>query len=157
MKAEYVNPFVESVHEFFVTMLGSDVERMEVNLTRPRPVDGEFVALIGLSGIGRGTVALALPLQTALATVSRFTGMEVAKGDTMIPDAVAEIVNIVAGGAKARLYQGGTPIDLGLPSVIYGEEYHVMYPSGTMWLDIPFASELGSFSLRLNFLFDGSN
>ena len=39
--------------------------------------------------------------------------MEINEVDGAVSDAVAEIVNIVAGSAKARFDNGGKPIDLG--------------------------------------------
>ena len=76
--------------------------------------------------------------------------------DEGVLDAVGEMVNIVAGGAKAKLphLEDRAPIDLGLPTVVRGHSYMVAYPSNSVWLDVPFSSELGSFNLRVNFEFN---
>ncbi len=72
--------------------------------------------------------------------------------DDTVSDAIAEMVNIVAGGAKAKLnLGGGAPLDLSLPTVVRGNSYNVDYPSGSVWLEVPFDSDLGSFRLRVTF------
>jgi chemotaxis protein CheX len=88
--------------------------------------------------------------------VSRLLGVEMDSLDATISDALGEMVNIVAGGAKAKFSNenGGPPIDLSLPNVIQGSNYCVDYPSHTTWLDVPFSSELGAFNLRVTFQLD---
>ena len=67
-------------------------------------------------------------------------------------DAVGEAINIVVGRAKAMLSTPGeTPLQVSLPTVLRGRDYCVMSPSNSVWLDIPFVSDLGPFNLRLCF------
>jgi chemotaxis protein CheX len=155
MKVEYINPFVESVYEMFSTMLGCEAERGDVELSNGQSKVRDIMALIGLSGPARGTVALSFPVTTALAMVGRLLGMETRVVDETVLDAVSELVNIVAGGAKAKFHIGdGTPIDLSLPTVVRGQRYSVDYPSEAAWLEVPFKSELGPFTLRVTFAID---
>lgn len=152
MRAEFINPFIESVYDLFKTMLGCEARRGEVSLARSVSSGHEVIALIGLSGIVRGTVALAFPARTALHMVNRLLGVETIGVNDEVLDAVAELVNIVAGGAKAKLNgETGTPISLSLPTVVQGKDYSVEYPSYAKWLDVPFTSELGPFTLRVIF------
>jgi chemotaxis protein CheX len=84
--------------------------------------------------------------------VGRMLGSEIRVVDDTIKDGVAELVNIVAGGAKSKLNADhSTPIDLSLPTVVRGNSYTVDYPSQSVWLDIPFTSDLGPFNLRVTF------
>lgn len=156
MKVEYINPFIESVYDLFSTMLGCRAQRGSVALATPGGASREITALIGLSGRARGTIALSFPEPTALAMVGRLLGMEMETVDETISDALGEMVNIVAGGAKAKFTteNGETPIDLSLPNVVWGNNYHVDYPSQTTWLEVPFSSELGSFNMRVTFEMD---
>lgn len=157
MKVEYINPFIESVFELFSTMLGAEARRGEVNVSRGAGNPREITGLIGLSGHARGTVALSFPSATALAMCGRLLGMETQVVDETVSDAVAELVNIVAGAAKAKLNvaNGGAPIDLSLPTVVRGSSYSVDYPSKAVWLEVPFTSDLGPFSLRVTFEMNG--
>ena len=153
MKVEYINPFIESVHELFTTMLSAKAIRGTVGVSRgtsgnPR----EIMALIGLSGPARGMVSLSFPMTTAFAIVNRLLGTETHSMDDTVSDAIAEIVNIVAGGAKAKFkIIEGPPIDLSLPTVVRGNSYDIDYPSGSIWLEVPFTSELGPFGMRVTF------
>ena len=153
MKVEYINPFIQSVYDLFSTMLGCQAKRGNVALAKSGGSSQEITALIGLSGQARGTVAISFPESTALSMVERLLGIEMEAIDETVSDALGEMVNIVAGGAKAKFTQenGGPPIDLSLPNVIKGGNYSVDYPSQATWLAVPFSSELGAFSLRVTF------
>ncbi len=155
MKVEYINPFIESVYELFSTMLSSKAKRGEVGISNGAANPRDIMALIGLSGMARGMVALAFPVNTALAIVNQLLGTDTRVMDDTVSDAIAEVVNIVAGGAKAKLKIGdGPPIDLSLPTVIRGNSYSVDYPSKTVWLEVPFDSDLGPFTMRVTFEVD---
>lgn len=157
MKVEYINPFIESVNELFSTMLNAKATRGEIGICKGGGTAREIMALIGLSGEARGTVALSFPSGTALGMVSRLIGQETHVMDETVSDAVAEMVNIVAGAAKAKLSAGtGAPIELSLPTVVRGNSYTVDYPTKVVWLEVPFTSEFGPFSLRVTFETNGA-
>jgi len=152
MKAELINPFIESVQEIFSTMLGANVQRGKISVSRDNKGPGELLAIIGIVGESSGMVAVSFPTATALGVVGRIAGMEFDTVDETIVDGVAEIVNMIAGGAKAKLNtNGGKPMDLGLPSVVTGKDFQVDYPKKSIWLEVPFESELGSFLMRVTF------
>jgi chemotaxis protein CheX len=152
MDLDSVNPFVESDYSLFSTMLGVRVVRtgltMSAKLKRPQEVMG----LIGFSGMMRGTVALAMPHATSMAMVQCLLGTETLPDSETISDGVAEMVNIVAGQAKAKLsLKVNQTLELSLPVVLHGDSYEVFSPSEAVWLEIPFESELGPITVRLNF------
>ena len=149
MDVRYINPFIESVYELFNTMLSSTAERGQVGVGDGKSKPREITALIGMSGRIRGMVALAFPVPTALKIAGKLMGTETRVVDETVTDSVAECVNIVSGAAKAKLNHDETPIDLSLPTVVRGQSYNVEYPSNTLWLDVPFQSDLGPFHLRV--------
>ena len=152
MRAEYINPFIEGVNELFLTMLECEAVRGKVAVAQTKGDPRDITALIGLSGPARGIVALTFPIPTALAMVSKLLGTPTRVVDATVSDAVAEMVNIVAGRAKSKFQTiSGDPIDLSLPTVVRGNNYKVDYPSKSTWLDVPFDSQLGPFSLRVTF------
>jgi chemotaxis protein CheX len=155
MKVEYINPFIGGVFKLFDTMLASKVERGTLALADKDSAGGDITAIIGLSGPARGTVALIFPLATAHALVGRLLQLDEKEVDENVSDGVAELVNIVAGSAKAKLANGdrASVINLGLPTVIRGADYVVGSPKEATWLDVPFSSELGKFNLRVTFEF----
>ena len=154
MKVEYINPFVESVDNFFSTMLNCQCKRGDVGVSSSSVPSLEVVALIGLSGPAQGIVSLAFPVATALAIVSRMLGTQLQVMDATVSDGIAEVVNIIAGNAKSK-FTLDTPVKLGLPSVIRGNSFNIDYPSKATWLEIPFSSGIGPFVLRVIFKIDG--
>ncbi len=149
MKVEYINPFIEAVYDLFNTMLGAEARSREVGVAMEQGNPRDIMGLIGLSGPARGMVALAFPVDTALNMVNQLLGTDTKVVDDSVSDAVSELVNIVAGGAKAKFPMAGPPIDLSLPTVVRGNNYNVDYPSGSVWLEVPFESALGNFDLRV--------
>lgn len=150
MDVRYINPFLASVNDVFKTLLQAWVRRGEVSVQHGAVPTECLTALIGLSGSARGVVTVVLPVRTAMAIVNRMLGEEYQTVNDDVVDGLAELANLVAGGAKARLCDGtAEPIDLGLPTVISGDGFAVRYPSNTAWLEIPFESQLGVFSLRV--------
>lgn len=152
MQVDYINPFIESTCELFTTMLSSEAQRGTISLASPEANPREVMALIGLSGMARGIVAISFPVTTALGMVNRLLGSDTKVVDDVVSDAIAEFVNIIAGSAKARLSGNDRPpIDLSLPTVVRGSNYTVDYPSGSTWIEVPFTSDLGPFTLRVTF------
>jgi chemotaxis protein CheX len=154
MKTEWINPFVESVYSLCATMLSCGVERGQLGRADGQTAaGGDITALIGLSGMARGMVALSFPSGTARAMVGRLLSIGEEEIDESVNDGVAELVNIVAGSAKAKFSNGGGSdiISLGLPTVIRGGSQIIGCPSQCTWLDVPFSSDLGPFSLRITF------
>ena len=152
MNVEYINPFIESVYDLFTTMLGCEAKRGEIDVVDTTGDVRDIVALVGLSGPASGTLSMSFPVNTAMAIASRMLGMDVKIVDNTVSDAVAEVVNIVGGGAKAKLVDGNhEPIELSLPTVVRGNSYTVDYPSRSVWLEVPFTSDLGEFSIRVTF------
>ena len=152
MQAQHINPFIEAVYELFQTMLQGKVERGPIGVIAGDTRPNDIMAIIGISGPTRGTVSLGFPEPTALAIVGRILNLPVDQVDDSVADGVAEVVNIVAGSAKAKLNAGNsTPLDLSLPTVVRGDNYNVQYPSKSVWLEVPFTSDLGDFNLRVTF------
>jgi chemotaxis protein CheX len=157
MKVEYINPFIESVTDFFGSMLGQDVSRGDLEVSsggssNPR----DIMAVVGFSGPARGTVALCCPTKTALSVINTLLGVDNTVVDETVTDGVAEVVNIIGGNAKARLTKGRNEvIDLSLPTVVRGTGFTVEHQSEAVWLTVPFCSGLGEFELRVSLAFSG--
>ncbi len=150
MDVAYVNPFVESVDSVFRTMLGVTPKRNAVKIASGAATGARLTSLIGISGAIHGCVALCFPPDTALRLAGKMLGCEFAQVSAEVIDAISELVNIVAGSAKAK-FNADPPPDLGLPTVVEGAGYRVKYPSKSIWLEVPFSSEAGDFSLEVTY------
>jgi chemotaxis protein CheX len=143
-----INPFIEAVQEAFDSMIGCPASRIPT-LPAPSPVHlPDLIGVIGLSGTAQGVVALRFPMTTALAVVSSMAGASFDKVDAAVIDGVGELVNIVAGSAKGRFK--GHSISISLPTVVSGDICRLSNAKDTVWVEVPFESQLGEFSLVLN-------
>jgi len=148
MKVAYINPFITSVISLFDTMLG-------IKLTRGRPFikdhclpEHEISGVIGLSGKAKGVVVLSLSKESALSATQVLLGgkrPETINADVV--DAVGELANIVAGGAKAQLER--LAMSVSLPTVIAGKNHSVQFPSSVTPVCIPFDCEWGSVAVEV--------
>jgi len=148
----YINPFVEGVDSVFQMMLDLAPKRCPVKVSNGdgNGTGASLTSLVGISGQVQGVVVLRFPPTTALQLAGRMLGTEMGAVNDEVVDAVSEIVNMVAGSAKAK-FNFDPPLELGLPTVVEGCEYKVKYPSKSVWLEVPFESDAGKFTLELTF------
>jgi len=151
MRVEYINPFVDAVNKLFKSMFEAKVEAGRISLSETGGGPYDVTAVIGLSGWARGSVTISFPEATALAMVGKLLDAEVDKVDKTVTDGLAEFVNIIAGSAKTSFSRGGPPIELSLPNCVRGENFQIIFPSKAVWVEVPFESEFGPFSLRVIF------
>lgn len=148
------NPFIEAVAHVFSTLLTSTADyglakQIEGKVTIP--CNG-VLAKISLGGAIDASASIIFPTSTALRIAGRMMEETYDELDEMVADAVAELVNIIAGDAKTKFYSGsGEPIQLSLPTVIHSDSFHVNFQQDFITLHYDFTSELGAFSLILGF------
>jgi chemotaxis protein CheX len=147
MQAELINPFILSVGNVFQTMLGCSVERKSLYLKDHHSPTYEVSAVIGLSGKASGAVVLSLSRSVALKVVETLLNVQVGEINADVLDAVGELTNMVAGGAKARLSQ--YEMSLGLPSMITGRNHSIKFPSNIHPICVGFETRWGPLSLEV--------
>ncbi|MGD8450820.1 MAG: chemotaxis protein CheX [Phycisphaerae bacterium] len=152
MRADCINPFVESLCDVFATMLDTPVKRRNLELGQSSILaEGRHLtSLIGISGEVSGVVALCFPHETALSVTTRLLHVERPIEDEAVTDALAELANMVAGSAKAKLNLA-VPATLGLPSVVEGTNYRTRFPANTASISLVFGSDAGDFSMEVSF------
>ncbi len=150
MDVNYINPFIEAVDSVFSTMLSLQPKRNGVKVSNEQSNTPSITSLVGLSGQVSGVVALRFPPETALQLAGRMLGSEMAEVNEEVTDAVSELVNMVAGSAKAK-FEHDPPLELGLPTVVEGAGYKLKYPSKSVWLEVAFTSEAGNFSMEVTY------
>ena len=116
----------QSVSEIFGIMLGLTVAPVELqpsNVTGRQP---ERTAIVGFSGILRGSCGIRFSSQAAHAVASAMSGgMPVEEDSESIDDAVGELCNMLAGGWKGRVRELESECLLSPPAVISGTDYHI--------------------------------
>lgn len=149
MDVDTINPFIESVAFVFKKMLDCDVSNGQPMVLVERKGTPDIVGIISLSGTVEGIVALSFPVPTALAVVSKMVGVKHKSVDSLIVDGVGELVNIIAGQTYGKFK--GHKIGLSLPTVVRGNICKVMKLENAVFVEVPFKSIYGDFSLMIAF------
>ncbi len=147
MDVRYINPFVGSICNVFETMC-----RLKVTIGKPafqtEPYERTDVsAIIGFSGDAAGSVALCLGFDTASTVATAFAGTEISPEHEDFGDALGELANMVAGGAKAKLE--GFNVNISLPNVVIGEDQRISTSRSCPRLIIPCSSDAGDFHVEV--------
>lgn len=149
MKVEHINPFLKSVTTTFATMLAADTQRGDLAIGDAKHRTFPISAVIGLSGGASGMVVINLSTEVALKAASAMLMEEKGEVDDDVLDAVGELVNVIAGQAKAELEEYS--LSVGLPNVVTGDGHEIRFPSSTPPLVVPFQTEIGPLRLEVGF------
>jgi chemotaxis protein CheX len=147
MKVEFINPFLASAISAFDTMLGCPLTRGTPYAKNGSSPEHEVSGVIGLSGAARGTVVLGLSRAAAINAAEVLLQERPPEINADVTDAIGELANIIAGGAKARLAH--LEMSVGLPMVITGKCHCVEFPSKVTPLCIPFESQWGPITVEV--------
>ena len=147
MKVEYINPFVVSTQHVFATMLDCEISRDQPFLKEQPEPHHEVNSIIELSGKAIGTVVLSLDRAVALKAASVMLKSQVTEVDDVVVDAVGELVNIIAGGAKAKLEQFA--LSVSLPHVSVGKQPLECFPAQSKPICIPFECPWGGVMIEV--------
>lgn len=140
----YVPHFKASIRAVFDSMIQMELvigESSSGGPSRTYDVSG----IIGFSGDVAGTVAIRLGEGVALAIVRKFAGIDCEMESPDFLDAVGEIVNMIAGAAKAKFE--GRNVSISTPSVVVGSGHRVACPAKTTCVSIPCRLSCGEFSV----------
>ena len=139
-----------SVREVFSTMLGVDLGPGESFLeSAPPDSTGGVVALIGVAGPWTGTGILSCSPQLACRVCAQMLMTESSSIDEEVLDAVAELTNMVIGGAKTKLETELGPLGLSIPTVVYGRNFRTKSAIHTEWVVVRFQWEGEPIEIKL--------
>lgn len=147
MDVRYINAFIESVCNTFETMC-----RLPVTVGKPerKGNDGPITdvsSIIGFSGDAAGSVVLHFSFETAARIATNFAGIEITPQHPDFADALGELANIVAGGAKSQFQ--GLNISVSLPNVVVGSNHNVAASKTSPRIIIPCSTEAGAFHVEV--------
>ncbi len=147
MRAEFINPFIHSLHKTFSTMLNCSVQRGQLSLKSSAKTSHEISGVIGLTGRAVGAVVLTLSKPVALKAASAMLLCDFSEINEDVIDAVGELANMVAGAAKAELEEYSLVVSL--PNVVTGKDHEIHFPSNVTPICIPFSSDWGPLALEV--------
>ncbi len=150
MNVEMINPFINATINALGTMASTSPKRGNPYLKNQDEASGDISAVIGIAGEASGWVAVSFEKKAVLKIVSNMLMTEKAFIDADVRDAVGEIVNMIAGGAKGELATKGYSFKLAIPTVIIGERHMLSQKSSDMpCIVVPFEIDEGKFAIEV--------
>lgn len=146
---DYVNPVISATRNVFETMLECTPRRTGLRLRTAGLPGHEISAVIGVTGKVAGTIVVSFAKTLALEVLRRMVGTVASEIDPDVCDAVGELTNMIAGGAKAKLEH--LDLSISIPNIVIGADHSVMYPSAVQPICILFDSEIGPFMIEFGF------
>jgi chemotaxis protein CheX len=110
--------------EVFQIMLQAELQNLRNadDLT----VSGDVTAMVGLAGALCGVMSIRCGSRTAEKIAGRMLGSVGDVNPSDVPDAIAEICNMVAGNFKSKIAQLAEHCMLSVPTVIRGNDYEMV-------------------------------
>ena len=152
MDARYINPFMKSICNTFSTMCGIEVSVSKPVLKTTHDPSTDVSSVIGFSGGATGSVVLHFRFDVAAKVASAFAGIDIDPKHADFADALGELANMVAGGAKSQFE--GLDISISLPSVIVGRDHSVFGTRVTKRLVIPCDTDCGDFYVEVGMIIE---
>lgn len=150
MDVTYINPFISAVSQVFKTMADVEVQILTPTVKQDGLSGVDVSGVIGFSGGATGACVLCFSRDVACRLASAFAGEDLTLDHPDFTDAIGELANMVAGGAKSQF--GDVRVDISLPSVIIGEKHDVTVtgvPSDVPRLILPCQTKVGLFHLEV--------
>lgn len=147
MDTNFILPFIKSTRNVFETMLHMPVTFGTPAMRAEQIPTHDVSAIIGMSGDIEGAVVLSFPAETSRRVVAVFTGSELPLSNEDMSDAIGEVVNMIAGGAKAQF--NGKNVSISCPSVVMGGSHKVYGAKDNVTVAIPCSCDCGEFSVEV--------
>lgn len=147
MQTEHLQPFIRSLANTFHTMLQCKVALGTLWPRDRRAPLHEVTGVIGLSGKATGMVVVSFSEPLALRAAATLLLSETTEIDDDVTDAVGELTNMIAGGAKAELPEW--ELSVSLPSVVVGCPHSIRFPSNISPVCISFETDWGPLALEV--------
>jgi chemotaxis protein CheX len=145
--AKLILPFVNSARRVFSTMVGVEPTLGKPTLKANPSPEYEVSGIIGFSGQLMGSVVVSFQREAAVRLVKAFAGTQFEPGTPDFADAIGELANMIAGGAKKDL---GGSANIGLPTVIMGKGHAVTPLSDAPCVVIPCSTPAGDFAIQVS-------
>jgi chemotaxis protein CheX len=148
MDPAFITPFIASIQNVFSTMMQLPVTMGTPNIKMTPATTYDVSGIIGMSGDVTGNVVLSFPKSTATRVVQLLTGTEFSVDSPDFADAIGELTNMVAGGAKG-MFQGKKKVSISTPSVVIGAGHTVARPREVPVICIPCQTDCGELIIEV--------
>ncbi|WP_028611914.1 chemotaxis protein CheX [Paenibacillus harenae] len=119
MKAEYINPFLESAKIVIEQVVQIRPATGELGLKDIKFAENYIWIQIGLNGQMNGDIVFGLSEQVAMKMVSAMMGgYVISEIDEIVKSAISELGNMISGNASTMLFNQGVRVDITPPKFI---------------------------------------
>jgi chemotaxis protein CheX len=129
-------------------MIGVEPRKEEVYVREEMNFVNDVSGVIGLAGDTNGFVIISMPEQLALLIYQKFAGEEKKTLDDDVTDAIGEILNMIAGGAKQIFSKLGIRFKISIPNVIVGKNHKIAKQKTAKSLCVKFSLGSSSFVIE---------
>ncbi len=119
MKAEYINPFLESARIVIEQVVNIRPATGQLGIKDVKFVDDYIWIQIGMSGQMTGDIVFGLSEDVALRLISAMMGgFQISELDEIGKSAISELGNMISGNASTMLFNQGVKVDITPPKVM---------------------------------------
>jgi chemotaxis protein CheX len=148
-----ISPVQESIVNILSTMADLLPQSEEPMLKSGEFDSGDVTGVIDLvSKQNTGSIAISFTKPVALEIARRMLGLEADVSDAELKDLVGEITNMMAGGAKAKLFEHGYDYEMAIPNVIEDSKKEIRHKVHGPIVVLPFTTDSGKFFVELCFI-----
>jgi len=154
MDVNFINPVLRSMQNILSTMVhietkvGSPRIKDKAEIIPGKNVSG-LMSMIGRKGIA--SIAITFPEPVILQIAKKMLPVPPSSIDGNIIDLVGELANMVLGGAKSELENGGYFFKLSLPTIILGTDYLIAHKTNVPIILLPFSIPEGDFFIEAGY------
>jgi chemotaxis protein CheX len=128
MKAEYINPFIESAQSVVNMLLGIEIKTGKAYLKNPPFIVNQTVIIIGVIGKIKGQVYFELTTDTTKKIASgMMRGMTITELDEISKSAVSEMVNMIMGNTSTIFAKKNIEVDITPPTLLIGDKIEISH------------------------------
>ena len=139
----------EAVSDVFGTMVGLELCQIKERIVAPKDRKSEITGVMMILSAQNALLSMTLSKKNAAIIVSFMTGIASTElADEELYDGVAELVNMIAGRAKALLAGTDYHYQITPPLTIVGENHFILYKKNVSQLSLEF--EAGEIELHLD-------
>ncbi|MGM1021873.1 MAG: chemotaxis protein CheX [Bacillota bacterium] len=137
MKAEVINPFLESARRVIEQLIQISPSAGDLGVKNVELVEDHIWIMIGMTGQLSGNIVFGLNEQVALRMVSAMMGgFVLTEIDEMGKSAISELGNMISGNASTILSNQGIVVDITPPQVMKSENLTSFVPQRVLYIPL---------------------
>ncbi len=125
MKVEYINPFLAGASSVLETVLGEKPVKEGLSAQPASFTSEQCNVVCGVTGEAQGQVIYGMSLTVADKIASHMLGEPIKTFDALAASAIAELGNMISGGAMGHLSEAGYICDITPPALVRGTKVEI--------------------------------